>query len=86
VNIGFLDQNRVVLHADNQILVLLDGLPEGIASLEDTGRWRLRSTLSNVCDLKAWNRGDVVAQGPCCGPAAIPDLFRALAKQERQGQ
>jgi hypothetical protein len=36
VNIGFLDQNRIVLQADNQIPVLLERLPEGIASLEDT--------------------------------------------------
>jgi hypothetical protein len=36
VNIGLRHQNRVVLHADNQIAVLLEGLPEGIASLEDT--------------------------------------------------
>ena len=36
VNIGFLGQNRVVLQADNQMPVLLEGLPEGTASLEDT--------------------------------------------------
>jgi len=36
VNIGLRHQNRIVLEADNQIAVLLEGLPEGIASLEDT--------------------------------------------------
>jgi len=36
VNIGLRHQNRIVLQADNQITALLKGLPEGIASLEDT--------------------------------------------------
>jgi len=36
VNIGLGHQNRIVLQADNQIPVLLEGLPKGIASLEDT--------------------------------------------------
>ena len=36
MNIGLRHQNRIVLQADNQIPVLLEGLPEGIASLEDT--------------------------------------------------
>jgi hypothetical protein len=35
VNIGLRDQNRFVLHADNQIPVLVGGFPERIASLED---------------------------------------------------
>jgi hypothetical protein len=36
VNIGLRHQDRFVLHSNNQILVLLEGLPEGIASLENT--------------------------------------------------
>jgi hypothetical protein len=36
VNIRLRHQNRFVLHANNQIPILLKGLPESIASLEDT--------------------------------------------------
>jgi len=36
VNIGLRHQNRIVLQTNNQILVLLEGLPEGIASLKGT--------------------------------------------------
>ncbi len=34
VNIGLCHQDRFVLHADNQITVLLEGLPEGVSSLQ----------------------------------------------------